>query len=167
MQAPPELPTPPESSSMRHVGPYLIKLALSERTLWWRLFASLALMITSKAAGGKGRRSPANDAHIGIRHPNLIRRYMVCWIFSELQQALLCRQHGAPRHRCCFESGNATGPYVIWQWPALTDPKTHAWITSLHPGLGLFNPLLHKTCEIVMKLSQTFKLGKLDQTFLY
>ena len=36
---------------MRHVGPYLIKLALSERTLWWRLAASLALMITSKAAG--------------------------------------------------------------------------------------------------------------------
>ena len=36
---------------MQHVGPYLVKLALSERSLWWRLAASLALMIISKAAG--------------------------------------------------------------------------------------------------------------------
>ena len=50
-QPPPRLPPPPGSSSLLEVGPYLLKLALSERNLWWRLAAALALMILSKAAG--------------------------------------------------------------------------------------------------------------------
>ena len=50
-QPPPRLPPPPASSSLLEVGPYLLKLALSERNLWWRLAAALALMILSKSAG--------------------------------------------------------------------------------------------------------------------
>lgn len=49
--APPALPPTPKSSSLLDVFPYLARLALSERSLYWRLALALLLMIASKVAG--------------------------------------------------------------------------------------------------------------------
>jgi len=49
--APLELPPTPKSSGLMDVFPYLAKLALSEKTLYWRLAGALALMVISKVAG--------------------------------------------------------------------------------------------------------------------
>jgi hypothetical protein len=49
--APAALPPTPKSSSLLDVFPYLAKLALSERSLYWRLALALMLMIASKVAG--------------------------------------------------------------------------------------------------------------------
>ena len=54
LHAPLELPPTPKSSSLVDVFPYLAKLALSEKTLYWRLATALALMIASKVAGDSG-----------------------------------------------------------------------------------------------------------------
>lgn len=51
MHAPLPLPPTPKSSNFMDVFPYLAKLALSEKTLYWRLAAALALMVLSKVAG--------------------------------------------------------------------------------------------------------------------
>lgn len=46
------LPAPPKSGqSLADVLPYLLKLALSEKQLKWRLGAAFACMLVSKAAG--------------------------------------------------------------------------------------------------------------------
>lgn len=49
--APPALPPTPKSSSLLDVFPYLARLALSERSLYWRLALALLLMVASKVAG--------------------------------------------------------------------------------------------------------------------
>lgn len=54
LHAPLELPPTPKSSSLVDVFPYLAKLALSEKTLYWRLATALALMVASKVAGDNG-----------------------------------------------------------------------------------------------------------------
>ena len=41
----------PESSSLNHVMPYLLKLAISDPQLYWRLGAALIAMVLSKSAG--------------------------------------------------------------------------------------------------------------------
>ena len=41
----------PESSSLTHVMPYLLKLAISDPQLYWRLGTALVAMILSKSAG--------------------------------------------------------------------------------------------------------------------
>jgi len=51
LAAPPPLPPTPKSSSLLDVFPYLARLALSERSLYWRLALALGLMIASKVAG--------------------------------------------------------------------------------------------------------------------
>lgn len=51
VRAPLELPPTPKSSGLIDVFPYLAKLALSEKTLYWRLAGALALMVISKVAG--------------------------------------------------------------------------------------------------------------------
>lgn len=51
VDAPLPLPATPKSSDFMHVLPYLAKLALSEKTLYWRLAIALALMVLSKATG--------------------------------------------------------------------------------------------------------------------
>ncbi|EIE23470.1 ABC family transporter: mitochondrial ATM1-like protein [Coccomyxa subellipsoidea C-169] len=48
---PPKLPPTPASSKLLDVLPYLVKLAVSDRQLWWRLGASVALMLLSKSSG--------------------------------------------------------------------------------------------------------------------
>lgn len=46
------LPAPPKSGeSLAHVLPYLMKLAMSEKALSWRLGAAFLCMLVSKAAG--------------------------------------------------------------------------------------------------------------------
>lgn len=49
--APLPLPPVPKSSNFMDVFPYLAKLALSEKTLYWRLATALGLMVLSKVAG--------------------------------------------------------------------------------------------------------------------
>lgn len=51
LTAPPALPPTPKSSSLLDVFPYLARLALSERSLYWRLALALFLMVASKVAG--------------------------------------------------------------------------------------------------------------------
>ena len=41
----------PQSSNLSHVLPYLLKLAISDPQLYWRLGAALVAMILSKSAG--------------------------------------------------------------------------------------------------------------------
>ncbi len=48
---PASLPEPPASSRLLDVMPYLLKLATSDRQLWWRLGGAVLLMFVSKAAG--------------------------------------------------------------------------------------------------------------------
>jgi len=48
---PASLPEPPASSRLLDVMPYLVKLATSDRQLWWRLGGAVLLMFVSKAAG--------------------------------------------------------------------------------------------------------------------
>ncbi|KAK9905738.1 hypothetical protein WJX75_005420 [Coccomyxa subellipsoidea] len=48
---PPKLPPTPSSSKLLDVLPYLVKLAVSDRQLWWRLGASVFLMLLSKSSG--------------------------------------------------------------------------------------------------------------------
>ena len=54
MLRPAQLPDPPASSRLLDVMPYLLKLATSDRQLWWRLGAAVLLMFASKAAGAPG-----------------------------------------------------------------------------------------------------------------
>ena len=49
---PTPLPPPPRSAELRHVLPYLLRLALGDPQLHWRLGAALALLLASKACGG-------------------------------------------------------------------------------------------------------------------
>ena len=49
---PADLPPPPKSASLVHVLPYLARLALADRQLYWRLGLAFILMCLSKAAGG-------------------------------------------------------------------------------------------------------------------
>lgn len=51
VHAPLPLPPTPKSSNFVDVFPYLAKLALSEKTLYWRLATALGLMVLSKVAG--------------------------------------------------------------------------------------------------------------------
>ena len=51
---PADLPPPPKSASLVHVLPYLARLALADRQLYWRLGLAFILMCLSKAAGGGG-----------------------------------------------------------------------------------------------------------------
>lgn len=60
LTAPPALPPTPKSSSLLDVFPYLARLALSERSLYWRLALALFLMVASKVAG-------ASLPHVGRR----------------------------------------------------------------------------------------------------
>ena len=48
---PAALPPPPAAATLLHVMPYLCKLALGDRQLYWRLAAALLLMLVSKGAG--------------------------------------------------------------------------------------------------------------------
>eukprot|EP00878_Enallax_costatus_P016674 GHUV01017494.1.p1 GENE.GHUV01017494.1~~GHUV01017494.1.p1 ORF type:complete len:347 (+),score=102.06 GHUV01017494.1:358-1398(+) len=49
---PAKLPPPPKSGEdLTHVLPYILKLALAEKQLSWRLGAAMILMLASKAAG--------------------------------------------------------------------------------------------------------------------
>lgn len=49
---PPKLPPPPKSGEdLTHVLPYILKLALAEKQLSWRVGAAVVLMLASKAAG--------------------------------------------------------------------------------------------------------------------
>ncbi len=50
---PADLPPPPKSASLVHVLPYLARLALADRQLYWRLGLAFLLMCLSKAAGGR------------------------------------------------------------------------------------------------------------------
>ncbi|EFJ51759.1 hypothetical protein VOLCADRAFT_103403 [Volvox carteri f. nagariensis] len=47
----PVLPNPPESGSLQDVVPYLLRLALQERHLAWRLAAAVCCMVVAKLAG--------------------------------------------------------------------------------------------------------------------
>ncbi|KAK9836126.1 hypothetical protein WJX81_003499 [Elliptochloris bilobata] len=51
MPRPASLPEPPSSSRLLDVMPYLLKLATTDRQLWWRLGGAVLLMFASKAAG--------------------------------------------------------------------------------------------------------------------
>jgi hypothetical protein len=53
LSRPPALPPPPKSGNLLDVIPYLVKLAVSDRQLWWRLAISISLMLASKASGAK------------------------------------------------------------------------------------------------------------------
>ena len=48
---PASLPEPPASTRLVDIMPYLMKLATSDRQLWWRLGSAVLLMFASKAAG--------------------------------------------------------------------------------------------------------------------
>ena len=48
---PASLPEPPASTRLLDIMPYLVKLATSDRQLWWRLGSAVLLMFASKAAG--------------------------------------------------------------------------------------------------------------------
>lgn len=48
------LPPPPPAATLKDVLPYLAKLALSEKQLYWRMALALVCMVTSKAAGLAG-----------------------------------------------------------------------------------------------------------------
>lgn len=48
---PASLPEPPASTRLLDIMPYLLKLATSDRQLWWRLGGAVLLMFASKAAG--------------------------------------------------------------------------------------------------------------------
>jgi hypothetical protein len=50
------LPPPPLSSNLLDVLPYLAELALSDKTLYWRLALSLSLLSISKVAGSRCNR---------------------------------------------------------------------------------------------------------------
>lgn len=52
---PPALPPPPKSGNLLDVLPYLVRLAVADRQLWWRLGIAVLLMLASKAAGEWGR----------------------------------------------------------------------------------------------------------------
>ncbi|GFR51367.1 hypothetical protein Agub_g13792, partial [Astrephomene gubernaculifera] len=47
----PQLPTPPSSGTLYDVVPYLLRLALQERHLVWRLGAAMCCMVVAKMAG--------------------------------------------------------------------------------------------------------------------
>ncbi|GIL88785.1 hypothetical protein Vretimale_19621 [Volvox reticuliferus] len=47
----PLLPTPPRSGDLRDVVPYLLRLALQERHLAWRMAAAISCMVVGKLAG--------------------------------------------------------------------------------------------------------------------
>ena len=50
---PASLPEPPASTRLVDIMPYLLKLATSDRQLWWRLGSAVLLMFASKAAGAR------------------------------------------------------------------------------------------------------------------
>lgn len=54
---PAQLPPPPKSTSLFDVLPYLTKLAVSDAQLYWRLGLAFLLMVASKAAGKKNKKS--------------------------------------------------------------------------------------------------------------
>lgn len=65
---PPALPPPPKSGNLLDVLPYLVRLAVADRQLWWRLGIAVLLMLASKAAGGMACRNPilsSNDLQRG------------------------------------------------------------------------------------------------------
>jgi hypothetical protein len=58
------LPAPPKSGqSLADVLPYLLKLALSEKQLSWRLGAAFVCMLVSKAAGEMWRHTALHDVY--------------------------------------------------------------------------------------------------------
>ena len=50
-------PQVPTSSTLAQVLPYLLRLAVSDPQLYWRLGVALAMMVVSKSAGVQGLRA--------------------------------------------------------------------------------------------------------------
>ena len=46
-----ELPEPPKTASMLSVFPYLLKVAFTKRTNYWRVFTALAFILLAKGSG--------------------------------------------------------------------------------------------------------------------
>ena len=46
-----ELPEPPKTASMLSVIPYLLKVAFTRRTNYWRVFTAVALILIAKTSG--------------------------------------------------------------------------------------------------------------------
>ena len=61
---PASLPEPPASTRLLDIMPYLVKLATSDRQLWWRLGSAVLLMFASKAAGAPP--APAESCVFGL-----------------------------------------------------------------------------------------------------
>lgn len=68
LAAPPALPPTPKSSSLLDVFPYLARLALSERSLYWRLALALVLMVASKVAGAAQHSSSICAKNALVKH---------------------------------------------------------------------------------------------------
>lgn len=67
----------PQSSNLNHVMPYLLKLAISDPQLYWRLGAALIAMVLSKSAGAyvmsaTSHPSPYHLACFRFKDPNIL-----------------------------------------------------------------------------------------------